>query len=104
MNIPLDEELFNIVVRQASREFMLEHKEQFSEAPFRRLISQRVGLPADGIAYKVTPGAKNDPKYQLTEVQKQALDEIWQAQITSRFDLADYAALRSALQDLHKPD
>jgi len=103
MNIPLDDELFNIVVQQASREFMLEHKEQFNEAPFRRLISQRAGLPVEGNAYKVTPGAKNDPKYQLTEAHKEALNEIWRVQITSRFDdLADYAALRSALQTLQQ--
>jgi len=104
MNIPLDDELFNIVVQQASREFMLEHKEQFNEAPFRRLIAQRTGLPVEGNAYKITPGAKNDPKYQLTESHKQALDEIWDVQITSRFDLADYATLRSALQNLHQSD
>ena len=100
MEIPLDDELFNIVVLQASREFMLEHKEQFNEAPFRRLISQRVGLPFEGNAYKVTPGARNDPRYQLTETHMQALDEIWQSQVTRRFGLADYAALRSALQTL----
>jgi len=104
MNIPLDDELFNIVVQQASREFMLEHKEQFNEAPFRRLIAQRTGLPVEGNAYKVTPGTKNDPKYQLTDAHKQALDEIWQTQITSRFDLADFAALRSAVQNLHQSD
>jgi len=102
MNIPLDNDLFNIVVRQASREFMLEHRDQFSEAPFRRLIAQRTGLPFDGNAYKVTPGARDDPKYQLTAAHKQALDEIWQTQITSRFDLVDYAALRRALQALHQ--
>jgi len=102
MNIPLDDELLNIVVRQASREFMLEHKEQFNEAPFRRLISQRAGLPVDGNAYKVTPGAHDDPKYQLTDAHKQALDEIWQEQVSSRFDnLTDYAAIRSALQALN---
>ena len=104
MNIPLDDELFDIVTRQASREFMLEHKEQFSEAPFRRLIAQQTGLPVEGNAYKVTPGARDDPKYRLSESHKQVLDEIWQAQITSRFGLTDYAALRSALQALQQSD
>jgi len=99
MDIPLDDELFNMVVRQASREFMLEHKEQFNEAPFRRLISQRAGLPVEGNAYKVTSGTHDDPKYQLSEAHKQVLDEIWQEQIASQFDdLGEYSALRSALQ------
>jgi aryl sulfotransferase len=100
MGIPLDDELFNLVLRQSSREFMLEHKEQFSEAPFRRFISQRAGLPFEGNAYKVTPGTPDNPKYRLTESHTQALDEIWKSQVTSRFDLADYAALRRALQAL----
>ena len=104
MEIPLDDELFTIVVRQASREFMLEHKEQFNEAPFRRLISQRTGLPFEGNAYKVTSGARDDPKYRLADSHKQTLDEIWRSQITSRFDLADYAALQYALQNLHQSD
>ena len=104
MDIPLDEELLALVVRQASREFMLEHKEQFGEAPFRRYVSQRAGLPFEGDAYKVTPGARNDPKYQLTTAHKQLMDEIWQSQITNRFDLADYTALRNALQSLHLSD
>lgn len=104
MDIPLDDELLALVVRQSSREFMLEHKEQFNEAPFRRLISQRTGLPVKGNSYKVTPGARDDPRYQLTAAHKHVLDEIWQAQVTSKFDLADYAALQHALQDLHKPD
>lgn len=100
MDIPFDEELLSIVVKQSSREFMLEHKEQFGEAPFRRYVSQRAGLPFEGDAYKVTPGARDNPKYQLTDAHKQMLDEIWQAQITSRFGFVDYAALRGALQVL----
>jgi hypothetical protein len=103
MDIPLDDELLALVVQQSSREFMLEHKEQFSEAPFRRLISQKAGLPFEGNAYKVTAGARDDPKYQLTAAHKQVLDEIWQSQINSRFGLADYAALQRALQNLHQP-
>jgi len=102
MDIPLDDELFTLVVRQASREFMLEHKEQFNEAPFRRLISQRAGLPFEGAAYKVTSGTPDNPNYRLTEFHKQGLDEIWHSQITSRFDLADYATLRGTLQDLQQ--
>ena len=104
MDIPLDDELLALVVRQSSREFMFEHKEQFGEALFRRLIAQRTGLPFKGNAYKVTLGARNNPKYRLTESHKQTLNEIWLAQVTSRFGLSDYEALRRALQALHRPD
>ena len=87
MDIPLDDELFDCVVRQASRPFMLEHKNQFGEGPFRRLVSERTGIPIGANAYKVTSGARDDPKYELTAEHQLILEEIWQAQITNRFGL-----------------
>lgn len=98
MDIPLDDELFARVVRQASRPFMLEHKHQFDEGPFRRLTAQRTGLPFDKNAYKVTPGARDNPKYQLTAAHRQTLEEIWQEQITKRFGLETYEELRHAIR------
>lgn len=98
MDIALDDELFARVVRQASRQFMLEHKDQFGEAPFRRLMSQRMGLPFDGNAYKVTSGVREDPKYKLTAAHEQELDNIWQAQIASRFGLESYEDLRHEIR------
>ena len=102
MDIPLDDELFACVVRQASRQFMLERKNQFDEAPFRRLISQRTGLPFDTDAYKVTPGARDDPKYLLAAVHQQKLEEIWRAQVFDRFGLENYEDLRHAIRALHR--
>ncbi|WP_280138533.1 sulfotransferase domain-containing protein [Aliiruegeria lutimaris] len=94
MDIPLDDELFDCVVRQASRQFMLEHREQFGEAPFRRLMSQRIGLPFEANAYKVTPGVREDPKYQLTAAHQRELEKIWQAQLANQFGLESYEDLR----------
>ena len=102
MDIPLDGELFACVERQASRKFMLEHKNQFDEAPFRRLTSQRTGITVDTNAYKVTAGARDDPKYQLAAVHKQKLEEIWQTQILNRFGLEDYEDLRVAVRAMHQ--
>lgn len=102
MDIPLDDELFSCVVHQASREFMLEHKNQFDEAPFRRLISQRTGVPVDTEASKVTPGARDDPKYRLAAAQQRKLEEFWQAQISNRFGLESYEDLRHAIKALHQ--
>jgi hypothetical protein len=101
MDIPLDEELFACVVQQASRPFMLEHKNKFDEGPFRRLCSQRTGHPFDANAYKVTPGARDDPRYQLTPALQQKLEEIWQAQVGNRFGLKNYEDLRHAIRDLY---
>lgn len=102
MDIPLDDELFDCVVRQASRQFMLEHKDHFGEGPFRRLMSERMGLPVDGDAYKVTPGVSEKAKYQLTVAHQQELDKIWQAQVTNRFGLESYEDLRHEIRALHR--
>ncbi|MFY0692743.1 MAG: sulfotransferase domain-containing protein [Paracoccaceae bacterium] len=102
MDIPLDDELFARVVHQASRRFMLEHKSQFDEAPFRRLISRRTGLPVDTDASKVTPGARDDPKYHLSATHQKKLEEIWQAQLSNRFGLESYKDLRHAIRTLHQ--
>lgn len=102
MDIPLDDELYTRVVRQASRQFMLEHKKQFDEGPFRQLITQRTGIPISANAYKVTPGARDDPKYQLAAAHQQNLEEIWRAQVSDRFGLASYEELRQAIRALHQ--
>lgn len=102
MDLPLDDELFNCVVRQSSRPFMLEHKNQFEEGPFRRMASERTGIPISANAYKITPGARDDPKYELTAEHQLMLGEIWQAQVTNRFGLENYGELRHAIRALHQ--
>tara|TARA_B110000211_G_scaffold194785_1_gene223130 strand:+ start:1061 stop:1630 length:570 start_codon:yes stop_codon:yes gene_type:complete len=104
MDIPLDDVLFARVVGQASRQFMLEHKHQFDEGPLRRLIAQRTGLPFDANAYKVTPGARDNPKYWLTAAHRQTLEEIWQAQVAKRFGLETYEEIRQAVRTLHQTE
>ena len=104
MDIPLDDVLFARVVGQASRPFMLEHKHQFDEGPLRRLIAQRTGLSFDANAYKVTPGARDNPKYRLTAAHRQTLEEIWQAQVAKRFGLETYEEIRQAVRTLHQTE
>ncbi|MEM7802106.1 MAG: sulfotransferase domain-containing protein [Chloroflexota bacterium] len=97
MQIDLDNELFEIVLRQSSREFMLAHKNHFDDRHVRRLTEQEAGLPA-GDAHKVTKGSRDDRRYQLPARTKEILDELWGQHIEAEFGFANYEALRQALR------
>ncbi len=99
MDITLDDELLDIVVRQSSREFMLAHKHQFDEKYMREITMKRAGLPSAIETNKVTPGASNGARYQLSPALKTMLDDIWREQITSRFGLENYEELRQSLRE-----
>lgn len=102
MGITLDDELFDIVQRQSSREFMLAHREKFSERRVHEVCGKRVGLPPPIDVSKITPGTPDEARYQLSPSLKEKLDEIWQEQITARFGLQSYADLRQSLRTLHQ--
>jgi hypothetical protein len=98
MNSDLDDELLEIVLRQSSREFMLDHKEKFSELPFRQRAYHLGVLPLEVDAHKVTLGASTKP--QLSTALLQELDDIWEEHIQAKFGIQNYEALRHHLKDL----
>lgn len=98
INIDLDDELFQIVLKQSSREFMLSHKEKFGELPLRQRAYTLGILPFEVDAHKVTPGAATKP--QLSPDLQKELDEIWQEHINAKFGLENYKALRQELKNL----
>jgi len=100
MNIELDDQLFEIVVRQSSKEFMLAHKTHFDEHPVRFYSEKFCGLPPNGDSSKVTEGTPNLAHYQLSPAVKGDLDVIWREMIEARFGFNDYAALRAAIGQL----
>jgi len=102
MGIELDDSLFNIVVRQASREFMLAHKHQFDASYLHRIGGKRAGLPLPIDASKVTPGPSNQARYQLSPVLKKELDDIWREQVQSKYGFKDYEELHQALREMTK--
>ncbi|MEM7738423.1 MAG: sulfotransferase domain-containing protein [Deinococcota bacterium] len=95
MGIDLDDDLFEIVLNQSSREFMLAHKEKFGELPLRQHAYKLGILPLEGEGHKITPGAS--AKYQLSKELERALDKIWEEQIYAPLGIKDYASLRDAL-------
>lgn len=102
MGMESDEELFEIVIHQSSREFMLQHKDKFDERHIRDIGGERAGLPSPISSYKVTPGNSHDKNYQLSVELHQLLDDIWQEQITARLGLNSYEDLRAAIRNLYQ--
>ncbi|MEM8857208.1 MAG: sulfotransferase domain-containing protein [Chloroflexota bacterium] len=98
MRIELDAELFEIVHRQSSREFMLTHKSHFDDRHVRRLTEEGAGLPP-GDSHKVTQGDVDDGRYLLPDETKKVLDELWQKHIGAELGFANYESLRQASQN-----
>ena len=96
MGINLDNELFDIILRQSSREFMLEHMDKFDEAPFRRHAYNLGVLPFEVEGHKVTPGAS--VKHKLSPQIEVELKNIWEEQITAKLGLKSYDDLRKRMQ------
>jgi aryl sulfotransferase len=103
MDIPLDDELFEIVVRQSSREFMLAHKEHFDEHVIRAYAETRCGLPPNGDSAKVTEGTPDLAHYQLSPALMDDLDAIWREMIEAKYGFKDYSELRAAIGALVRP-
>lgn len=101
MGLELDNSLLDIVLRQSSREFMLAHKHQFNEDPFRRHAEKQAGLPFNSDAHKVTAGASGEAHYKLSPALKKELDDIWQEQVQPQFGFENYEELRQALRELY---
>lgn len=100
MNVELDDELFDIVLRQSSRDFMLEHKSKYTDTKLQKFFESRGGAPVASDSVKVTSGTPDDECYQLSEELKAEFDELWREIICERFGLEDYSALRGAIKQL----
>ncbi len=97
--IPLDDDLLALTLRNASREFMLAHKDRFDDRMMRRLSEARCNLPPGSDSAKVRPKAAAGPSL-MTAALEAELDLVWRARVTPETGLADYAALRRALGDV----
>lgn len=96
--IALDDELLALTLRNASREFMLQHKDRFDDPMMRRLSEVRCNLPPGSDSAKVRPKATSAPDLMSTALEAK-LAQVWQERVTPATGLADYAALRAALGD-----
>ena len=102
MDIHLNKELLDIVARQSSREFMLEHRDQFDDKCVRDIGGKSAELPPAIDSSKVTSGVPDNARYMLSQEAEVMLDSIWREQTTSRFGFETYTDLRQSLKDLHQ--
>ncbi len=93
----LDNELFEIVVRQASLDFMQAHKHHFDDHLIREARDVVCGLPPGGDSSKVRTGNVGDHTRELPEDIVMELDRIWHEEIEVHLGFSSYAALRAAL-------
>ena len=93
----LDDELLDIVVRQSSVDFMREHNQKFDDHLLRQARDAVCGLPPGGDSSKVRTGNIGDHIHELSQEISEALDTVWQEEMTSTLGLASYADMRAAL-------
>ena len=97
IDIPLDEELKEIVLRQSDIKFMQEHKEQFEDPIIRKARSEAMRLPLDGQLNKVRTGQVGESKERVPDEIRRELDAVWQEVVTPKTGLSSYESLRKDL-------
>ena len=99
MDIALDEELFDMAIRQSSFNFMLAHKDRFDDYLIRERSEQLYNLPPNSDSSKVRKGTVGSHEYELTSALHQELDAIWQQTIQTKLGFESYQTFRQALDD-----
>lgn len=95
--IELDAELFEIVVRQASLEFMRAHEPKFADPIMLAATANHGWLPPNDTISKVKTGRVGDHRTELPAEIGAEMDVIWRETVEPRTGLASYQALRAAL-------
>ncbi|MEM7533603.1 MAG: sulfotransferase domain-containing protein [Chloroflexota bacterium] len=98
IGVELDDELFEIVVRQSSLAFMLAHKDRFDDYLIREQSEREGGLPPGSDAAKVRKGEVGSHKVELPAEISAEMDDIWASTIEAQLGFASYDALRLSLQ------
>ena len=97
LDIPLDPALERIVTRQASLDFMTQHKSKFDDLLLRER-SERIGrLPPGSDSAKVRTGAVGSRRQDLPPDIHAQLDHIWTDLITPTLSFETYEALLETL-------
>jgi hypothetical protein len=97
LGIDLDADLFEIVVRQASLEFMRAHKSKFSDPIMLEASAKHGYLPGNDTITKVYNGRVGDHRSALPAEIGAEMDAIWQETVTPQTGLASYEDLGEAV-------
>lgn len=96
LEIDLDEDLFEVVVEQASFNFMLRHKSKFSDSIHQAASGAHGYFPPSDTLVKVKNGRVGDHRTELPVEIGAEMDAVWQETVTPRTGLASCAAMRKA--------
>lgn len=97
IGIELDDELREIVVRQADFKFMDEHSHKFNDHILRQARNAACGIPAGSLALKVRSGNVGESKIHVPKEIVDEFDVIWQEEITAKTGLKSYDDLREEI-------
>lgn len=97
LGIALDQALLNLVLKQASLEFMLIHKAKFADSLLQEVGAKQGCYPPSDTLVKVQNGRVGDHLTQLPAAIGAELDAIWQETVAPKTGFASYQALREAL-------
>lgn len=91
LEIPLDDELCDLVTRQASLDFMLAHKHRFDDKLMREHSERVANLPSGSDSAKVRLGKVGSHATELSAEIVAELDQIWQETVAQTHGLSSYA-------------
>ena len=97
IDVDLDDELFDIVSRQSSLDFMLAHKDRFDDRLMRERSERVIGLPPGSDSAKVRKGKVGEHVNELSAEISAEFDRVWREQIESKLGFSSYAELSDAL-------
>ena len=97
IDVPLDEELKEIVLRQSDIKFMQEHKDKFEDHIIRKARREAMRLPLDGQLNKVRTGQVGESKQRVPNEIRLELDIVWQEVVMPKTGLDSYEELRKEL-------
>jgi hypothetical protein len=97
VDIPLDDELKQIVLKQSDIKFMQENKDKFEDNIIRTKRFPAMKLPIDTQMHKVRTGNVGDSKTKIPDEIKKELDDIWKNEITPVTGMDSYEDLRKEL-------
>jgi Sulfotransferase domain len=97
IDIPLDDELFAIVQRQSSLEFMKAHEQHFDDHLVQAARNIICGIPSGGNSSKVRKGQVGEHRHELSDDILVELDSIWQATFGKKYGYQSYQELYDAI-------
>ncbi|MGE0572670.1 MAG: sulfotransferase domain-containing protein [Dehalococcoidia bacterium] len=98
IGVPLDDELFDIVVDHASLDFMTRHKDRFDDLLMRERSEKVAGLPPGSDSAKVRSGQVGSHRVELPDDIQQELRQTWHTVVEPELGFDSYESLLKALR------